>query len=283
MSSRNVSVSVLLSATENKLSDILGDFALPYAERILSHVLDCSRSDLYLSSNRYVSGEEHREVERMAARCCTHEPLDYIIGTSYFFDREFVVTPAVLLPRPDTELIVELVLRHEKETSAFFAEIGAGSGIISSVLSEKRSGWRGIATDISFEACTIARKNRRTSSITLICTDLLTALKPEKMFDFIVSNPPYIPTDKISSLDASVARFEPAVALDGGSDGLNFYRRLSRVGGTYLKRGGFLFCEIGFDQEQRVREIFSTGDWTGMEIFRDLAGHPRVLHLQCCV
>lgn len=283
MSTKNVSVRILLSSTAEKLSAVLGEFALPYAERILTHILGCSRSALYLPQNATIPDEKYAEVDSIVARCRTHEPLDYIFGTSYFFDREFIVTPEVLLPRPDTELIVEQVLRHETEQELFFAEIGVGSGIISLILSEKRVGWRGIGTDISREACMVSRKNRRNTRVCLLCTDMLSSVVPKKNFDFIVSNPPYIPSDAIATLDFSVNGFEPAVALDGGIDGLDFFRKLADTGALYLKKGGALYCEFGFDQEEQMREIFTGDTWGDREIFHDLSGHPRVVYIRCII
>ncbi|MBN1577747.1 MAG: peptide chain release factor N(5)-glutamine methyltransferase [Chitinispirillaceae bacterium] len=259
------------------LTGVLGEHALPYTERIFEHLLGRSRTDLYLGVQRSFDVALTDRLDGIVGRCLDREPLDYILGTTYFFDREFIVTPAVLLPRPDTERLIEQVLRHEPAQRLFFADMGTGSGIIACILTEQRPQWNGVGIDSSAAALSVARRNGRSERISLVCSDLFRAFRAMPCFDFIVSNPPYIRTGDIDGLDESIHRFEPRVALDGGDDGLGFYRRLAREAPAYLKAGGFIYCEIGYDQEEAARSIFSAPTWEDFRCFRDLAGRPRVI------
>jgi release factor glutamine methyltransferase len=264
-----------------ELLPLLGEHALPCTEKILCHQFNCSRSALYLTADRTIDEAGLQQLSAIVERCRNHEPLDYILGVTYFFNREFIVTPAVLLPRPDTELLVEQVLRHERASPLCFAEVGIGSGIISCILTEQQTGWNAVGIDISAEALSVARRNRRSERVGLVCSDFFTAVATRQCFDFIVSNPPYITTGDIAHLDISVSRFEPYIAIDGGADGLDFYRRFALQAPGHLKTGGTLYCEIGYDQEDTVRSIFSTAPWGEIHCYPDIAGHPRVLRVRC--
>jgi release factor glutamine methyltransferase len=268
----------IIRTTAARLSEPLGDLALPYAERLLGHVLDCSRSELYLHNAGYrVDAQRCAAIDRIVERCRNGEPLDYILGTAFFFHREFTVTPAVLLPRPDTEVLVERVLSKERAGELLLADIGTGSGIIACTLTEKRSCWRAVAIDCSRAALQVAQQNLQSGRVSLVCADMLHSLRTGPVFDIIVSNPPYIPSGEVEHLDRSVREFEPHTALDGGSDGLDFYRKLAAGAPALLKPGGRLYSEIGFDQEQETRKIFAAAPWTGWRCTKDLAGHPRVI------
>lgn len=270
-------LSRLIRQTIDKLRPSIGDYATATTERMLMHELGCSRAELYLSAERLIDTAGLNRIDAIVERCQKHEPIEYVLGETYFFDREFMVTPAVLLPRPDTELLVETVLRNEIKESLLFADIGTGSGIISCILTEKQPQWRGVGIDISASALGVALRNSKTGRIQLVCSDLFSGIGPSIKFDLIVSNPPYIPTHEIRNLDESVRCFEPLCALDGGADGLDFYRRIATEAPHRLKATAALYCEIGFDQEAAVREIFSTAPWDDIHCYHDLAGHPRVI------
>jgi release factor glutamine methyltransferase len=259
-----------------QLEPLLGAYALPSAERLLQHLFSCTRTELYLDGDRKVDDGMQRQITVILNRCLTHEPLDYILGISYFYNREFTVSPAVLLPRPDTEVLIETVLQFEAGNVAFFADIGIGSGIISCILTEKNSTWIAVGIDNSMDALHIARINRQCDRIELVCADFLSSFSSRRQFDFIVSNPPYIPTPKIEELDKSVKCFEPRRALDGGDDGLNFYRLLAKEAPSFLKSGGYLYGEIGYDQEESIRKLFLTSGWNIPTFFKDLSGYSRV-------
>lgn len=246
------------------------------AELILQHVLNCSRSELYLERNNLLFSELQTRISIVLERRKLHEPLPHIFGKAYFHSREFIVDKNVLIPRPDTEILVETILENEKRSSCKFLEIGVGSGAISAILVQECPEWQCIGTDISFQAIVIAKQNCPIN-VHLVCADMFSSIKPLGLFDFIVSNPPYISDSEMSGLDTGVKDFEPVKALYGGKDGLDFYRVLAGKAENFLKPGGRLYCEIGYDQGVSAREIFDTQGWKDINVFKDLAGRSRVI------
>jgi release factor glutamine methyltransferase len=263
-----------LQLIQEKLSVVSGEFALPEAERILTFLLNCSRSELYLPQQKELPDVTLKKIQKIIKRRLKNEPLAYIIGSVYFYDREFIVTPEVLIPRPDTEILVEEVLKNEKRGACRFLDMGTGSGCIAAVLTEQNSGWKAVASDISFPALRIAKKNCP-ESVTLLCGDRLSGIKA--LFDFIVSNPPYIKSQVLPTLDKSVRNFEPLRALNGGPDGLDFYRYLAKAAMPLLKDRGRIYCEIGYDQGKDVPEVFKEKGWKDISITKDFGNRPRVL------
>jgi len=160
-----------------------------------------------------------------------------------------------------------------------FADIGTGSGIISCILTEEKPGWRADAIDISYKSLLVAKSNIRTP-VRLLCANVLDAVKPLHQYDFIVSNPPYISDDEIETLDPGVKDFEPYHALCGGNDGLWFYRYFAMHAHNWIIQSGDIFCEIGYNQEVEIAEIFSRNGWREIHIFKDNGGNPRVLRAQ---
>lgn len=266
-------------SVERQLGASHGTLAHSYAERILMHVLNCSRTSLYLQNNQTVTVQQYDTITAVTSRCAAHEPLEYILGKSYFYDRFFTISPNVLIPRSDTEMLVEQILEHEKERSVFFAEVGIGSGVISCILTEKNPDWWCVGIDCSAEALTVSAANRTTSQVLLLQANALIPIKPLHRFDFIVSNPPYIPSETIGLLEVSVRGFEPHSALDGGRDGLDFYRSLVIYAPRVLKPGGRLYCEIGYDQMEAVADLFAGETWEEPVFYRDLSGHNRVVRV----
>jgi release factor glutamine methyltransferase len=265
-----------LQSIQKQLAPAAGEFALPEAERILEFLLNCSRSELYLSAGKELPPETFIKTEKIIERRVRDEPLAYILGSAYFYNREFAVMPDVLIPRPDTEVLVEQVLANELPEKRRFLDMGTGSGSIAAVLIGRNPSWKAIGTDLSFASLRIARKNCQKEPA-LLCCDRLSALNLKPAFDFIVSNPPYIPSLAIATLPESVRNYEPISALDGGTDGLDFYRYLADVAPRLLKAGGRIYCEIGCDQGDDVPEIFSSYGWNTISITKDLGKRPRVL------
>ena len=265
-----------LQYARKTLASVIGEFSLPQSEEILEFLLHCSRQELYSAYKRELSAIQEQQLSAILNRRISGEPLPYILGRTYFYDREFVVTPDVLIPRPDSETLVEKVLSTEKNCTSLFADIGVGSGIIACILTEHNPGWRGIGIDISIGALKIARVNSK-SSVSFLCADLLSSCKNSSHFDFIVSNPPYIAGDEMNILDPDVHDFEPHSALYGGIDGLSFYRKLAADAKRVLKEGGRIFCEIGYNQAESTATIFSEHGWTEISITNDLGKNPRVL------
>jgi len=264
----------------NSMTDMLrqthGEHARPYAERIAMHHLAWNRTQLMLDAGRVISAEIEAQCRRTVGRCCTGEPFEYVTGSAYFYKREFTVTSAVLIPRPDTEILVETVLLNEPDGRSFFADMGCGSGILSCILTEERLQWWAVAVDCSPDAVEITAHNRRSDRVLPLCADRFTAIRAGVRFDFIVSNPPYIPSDSIGLLDPSVGRYEPHCALDGGSDGCAFYRYLADEAPKLLIPGGALYVEIGYDQGETVPQLFTSSHWKNPLVKKDHSGHSRV-------
>jgi release factor glutamine methyltransferase len=273
-------ISDALVFIKDQLSPVSGDSAQAEAELILEHVLNCSRSEVYERRDNSITQSILSEIKLILKRRLLHEPLPYIFGKVYFHSREFIVDNHVLIPRPDTETLVEAILHNENGKDIAFLEIGVGSGAISAVLAQERPRWHCFATDISLHALFLAKRNCP-DTVHLACSDVFASIKPENSFDFIVSNPPYISEPEMAGLDASVKDYEPLQALFGGKDGLDFYRVFASQAGSFLKRGGRIYCEIGYEQGESAKTVFSSHQgWKNVEVFRDLAGRTRVV--RCC-
>jgi release factor glutamine methyltransferase len=207
------------------------------------------------------------------------EPLAYIIGSKEFWNLSFEVSPAVLIPRPETELLVEAALdRHRRARTIRIADVCTGSGCVAIALACERPGARVIATDISADALLVARRNARrlqvASRVNFVTTDLLAGISGT--FDLIVSNPPYVPEPDRSTMQQEVREHEPALALFAGSDGLSAIRRLAADSVAHLPAGGVLMFEFGAGQETAVdRLIAATAGLRMEDIKRDLQGIPR--------
>lgn len=284
-----------------------GNVAAPRltAEVLLAHAIGCERSWLYAHST-----DELREVWWIHYGRYLHQriegsPTQYVTGRQEFFGREFRVTRDVLIPRPETEQVVETALARLRDgagkrptaSAVRIADIGTGSGAIAVTLALEmaRDGdnpkqghaedissdaSRVIATDISLPALNVAEANARKlgARVQFLCCDLGSAL-PMGAFDLVVSNPPYVPESDRVTLQAEVRDYEPALALYGGVDGLAVYRRLVPEAARLLKSGGSLVMEIGYLGGESLRQMLSdpAGVWQEIEILTDLAGHERVV------
>jgi release factor glutamine methyltransferase len=206
----------------------------------------------------------------------------YLVGTRDFYLLSFDVNSAVLIPRPDTETLVEATLAYLKhKPGAKILDVGTGSGCIAVSLAHQLKQAKITAIDISPDAAEVARKNATkhgvTDRLTILVGDLFAPVSGQT-FDAIVSNPPYIPPSEIETLDVGVKDFEPRLALDGGPDGLAFYRRLANDSPAYLVPGGLLLMEIGWTQEPAVRAILQADSrWHKVESHKDMAGRWRVV------
>jgi len=253
---------------------------IPYiseSELILESLTGLDRHNLYRYGTEALDSIAEAKLASIIRRRLTEEPLSYILGTAYFHSQKFKITPSVLIPRPDTEILVETILEGEQKDRAFFIDMGTGSGAIAATLLRSRPHWNAVISDISFDVLHIAIQNTG-SRATPVCSDMLKAFSMK--FSFIVSNPPYIAEQDIKTLDVSVQKFEPFQALCGGEDGLYFYRYLAAEGSNYLIPGGSVYYEIGFDQEERVRQIFLSHGWQNIRIINDFGQRPRVICAQ---
>ncbi len=261
------------------------------AELLLAHSLNLGREGLYVRLHGELK-EEKGAFERLIQRRISGEPLQYIVGQQEFWSINFKVDPRVLIPRPETELLVEQSLRilSEKtfEQNPSVLEIGTGSGAIAIALAKEVRHIFLVATDISRDALLLAKENAKSAGvqdrIQFVAGDLLGAFQISKKtgsFDLILSNPPYIVRSDIGSLAKEVKDHEPVIALDGGKDGLEFYRRFVSQVPSSLREGGWLLLEVGQGQSERVAErIQESGAFLEPQVLPDLAGIERVVKAQ---
>ena len=238
------------------------------AEVLLAHVLKLKRIDLYLQFDRPLTQEELANYKILLKRRAEHEPAVYILGEKEFGWNLLRGTPAVLIPRPDTEVLVEQVLKKMKgehigsplQKSIFGLEIGLGSGIISTILLLECPNLKMHAVEISKEAIDIAKENLARHNVSdrieIFEKDFLNWESPKEKYDFLVSNPPYVKEKEYSHLSKTVRDFEPKHAILAGATGLEFHEALAKRVKNFVKPGGFIAVEIGEDQGQSVLEIF---------------------------
>lgn len=255
----------------------------PDAEILLAHSLKCERIDLYLRHDQPLNAEELRQFKPLIQRRAQREPVAYITGMKEFWSLEFKVTTDVLIPRPETEGLVELALQYGSENDACrVLELGTGSGIISVALAHERPGWKLWASDISVKAIDVARfnasKQLQVDRIEFSVGRWFDAIDGKKdFFDLIVSNPPYISRRDLTRLAPDISRYEPSQALDGGSDGLDCITTIIETACAYMKPGGWLILEIGYDQGASAQALGQAhGAYDRITIEKDLSGHDRL-------
>jgi release factor glutamine methyltransferase len=254
------------------------------AASLLAFALKKDKTFLISHPEYKLSNVEEKRFRRFLKRRALREPFQYITGKQEFYGLDFLVTPDVLIPRPETELIVENaveILRGKEH--ARFCEVGVGSGCISvSILHEIKSA-SAIGFDISGKALKIAKKNavvhRVLERLELKISDVFEKLRDEK-FDLIVSNPPYVSSEDIKNLQAEVRDFEPLMALTDDGDGVSIIERIITGAPTFLNNNGFLLLEIGLAQASRVSAMFSPQIWKDIDIFPDLQGIARMVKAQ---
>ena len=250
-------------------------------ELLLAAALGLRRIDLYLQFERTLPADEVETFRGHVRERLTGRPVQYITGESGFRLLDLEVTPDVLIPRPETELLVEQTLSLVGEgRDATALDLGCGSGAIAIALATESPTLRVTASDLSPAALAVAAKNRDRHDIVgrlqLLCGDLFGPLRAETRFDLIVSNPPYIETVEIESLQPEVRDHEPRLALDGGEDGLDVIRRIIQAAPKHLRPGGALLLEVGHTQAEQVSDLLA-GDGLEPSIHQDLAGIPRIV------
>ena len=262
------------------------------AELFLARSLNLSREGLYRNFYSQLKEGEKEALEKMIQRRISGEPLQYILGHQEFWSIDFKVDPRVLIPRPETELLVEQGLLILSENSfkriPSVLEIGTGCGAIAIALAKEVKSIFLVATDISRDALVLAKENAKSAGvqhqIKFVNGDLfgpLRSSKEKEPFDLILSNPPYIHRLEIHALAKEVRDFEPVIALDGGEDGLEFYRRILTPASFYLREGGWLLLEVGQGQGEKVAEqIERNGTFLKPQILPDLSGIERVVKVQ---
>ena len=244
-------------------------------ELIIENLLDIKKYDRLICENLEIKTESLDKLNSVVASIKQKVPIAYLIEQFPFWGLKLKVTPAVLIPRFDTEVLVQTVLNHGSEKKMSIVDIGTGSGAIALALSKMRPNWEIWATDVSPKAIEVATENGSNLNLKVnwIITDLLTGIC--KKFDLLVTNPPYVKSNG-QNLCQSVLSHEPALALYGGPDGLRVIDRILKSCKKNLKVGSFICIEHGFDQADKIFQLSKQLGYQFVEKINDLAGHPRV-------
>ena len=247
------------------------------AELLLAFVLNCERVSLYTHSKDDVDACREAHYMSLIDRRLKGEPYAYLTGTKEFMGLSFYVDSNVLIPRPDTECVVEAALKALPKKAKTVLDLCTGSGAIGIAIGRLRPDLSVTVTDISEEALTVAKKNAKRNGVNLrlIQSDLFEAVPETERFDLIISNPPYIPKADIQRLDRDVKDYEPLLALDGGLDGFDFYRRMMPEAFDRLSPKGLLVLECGYNQGKTLIDMAKAAGFTDVMLIRDLAGLQR--------
>jgi release factor glutamine methyltransferase len=260
------------------------DSAEADARLLIAHALGIDRAELMANGGRALSADEAKAIDALAERRLKREPIARIFERKEFWSLNLQISPAVLVPRPETETIIEAALdaavRDALQMEKLrILDIGTGSGALLLALLSELPNATGIGTDISAAALKVARGNAERNDLAARCTfiacDIATGLQGP--FDLIVSNPPYVARGDIASLSPEVRDYDPTVALDGGTDGLDGYRAIAADAKSLLAQGGRLIVELGMGQETAVRALFTKAGLAVADAHDDLAGIPRAL------
>jgi release factor glutamine methyltransferase len=257
-------------------------------ELLLGHCLGMSRTDLYLSAKNTLSSSSVIQFQALLSRRKQREPLAYILGVQEFWSLDFLVSPEVLIPRPETEQLLEKVIAFytaRQPDNGLLIDLCCGSGAIAVVLAKELQR-KVLAIDISFEALRVAKENCEKHGVahlvSLLQSDLLTALRPVSEISCVVSNPPYVSREEMDGdLQPEVNIYEPHLALDGGLDGLEVIKMIKKQLVTRLAPGGYLFMEIGAEQGDALCRMFTTEEteklsFSDVSVQNDYAGHDRI-------
>lgn len=286
-----ISIRDLINEGVNKLETAKIASPLLDVQLLLCHVLEVDKVFLYCHMNDTIDLRKAEEFNKLLEKRYKGCPLQYIINKQEFMGLDFYVDENVLIPRPDTEILVEKILEimkgenFIKKRSINIADIGSGSGAIGLSLAKYETRCKVHSVDISENALKITASNSESlevkQRVKLYKGDMLSPLlnkELEKSFDIIVSNPPYIPSDDIDSLQIEVSKYEPRLALDGGLDGLEYYRQIINTSPKLLAKNGVLAFEIGWNQGEDLKKLLKeTGEYKDVEIIKDLANLDRVV------
>ena len=251
-------------------------------ELMLTHILKCDRFKLYLNFEQPLRQEELDELRDMIKRRVAREPLQYILGEAGFYGRTFTVRPGVLIPRPETETLVDEALRRTRPLRAL--DVGTGSGVIALTIALEKRGTEVIAIDRSKDAIEVARENMERLGAMGVDFQVIDFFDNEAMkelgtFDLVISNPPYIPGNEVAGLQQEVRDHEPHQAVSDGGNGLAFYERFAELAETLLRPEGEIFLELGYGQASAVRELFRKKGYR-VEVYNDLDKVERVLRVR---
>ena len=277
---KTISATLKLAIQQLRAAGVPND--LLDSQTLLAAALGKDRTYLIINFSEQLTSEALEKYQALINRRTTGEPLQYITGRQEFFGLEFMVTPDVLIPRPETELLVEETLRLAQGINQpLIIDVGTGSGCIAISLARELEGAKVIAIDISVGALRVARSNAQKhelqNQVAFIEGDLFSGIEAGTKADLIVSNPPYIAAENLPGLQREVRDWEPKTALTDFGDGLEFYRRLLREAPAYLKPGGHFICEMGYRQSAKIQALVDRNIWTAPTILQDLQGIERIM------
>lgn len=274
----------ILEVGREKLKDLDGADPLKESVYILSKVLGENKIYIFTNLSKWVSKEEEEVFLGFIEDRKTGKPMSYIFNEKEFMGINFYVDERVLIPRPETEELVEFIIgfieESYKDENIQVLDIGTGSGAIALVLGKTFKGIEVLGVDVSKEALEVARENLNrleASNVSFKRSDLFENIGRGEKFSIIVSNPPYIRKDVVRNLQKDVKDFEPGLALDGGEDGLDFYRRIINRSKSYLEKEGMLLFEIGYDQGSEVKALMEEEGYKNVQIAKDLQGLDRIV------
>jgi release factor glutamine methyltransferase len=278
-------IAQILSLSTEYLKEKNSLFGRLEAEQLISRCLGMKRFDLYLNFDKPLEESELFLIRQRLGRLAKNEPLQYIEGSVSFYGCSLFVNRHVLIPRPETELLVDSIVTYLKGkdlTGKSLWDIGTGSGCIGIAIKKALPMLRVTLSDVSKEALEVAKKNsfENSAALELLHGDLLAPFGDKKA-DFIVSNPPYISESDYVGLDDHVKNFEPRGALVGGSTGLELYKRLALELKDHMKSGGCAWLELGAGQREAVEELLHAQSYQGIQSFKDFSGHDRFVQFVC--
>lgn len=276
MSKHTLTVRQAEQLGKQQLSAITGiDNSLESAV-LLAHVLEKDRSWLFAWPEKELTADQRLTYESYLQRRLDGEPVSHITSSREFWGLQLKVSPDTLIPRPETELLVETALNKVNQTAAKILELGTGTGAISAALATERPAWKIIATDINADTLTIARENfeKHNLKIQLVVSNWFDNIPNEK-YDLIISNPPYIEAND-PHLQQGDVRFEPITALTSGKDGLDAIRQITQQAAAYLANKGWLMLEHGYNQGEAVFSLFQKAGFSSIETLNDLSGNNRI-------
>jgi release factor glutamine methyltransferase len=284
MTTEQWTIKSVLSWTQTYFTEKFVENPRLSAELLMAFTLDLQRIDLYLQYDRPLEKKELTSFKQKILRRVKHEPIAYIIGSKAFWDSSFDVCSHVLIPRPDTEILIETAILYiQQQTSPMrILELGVGSGAIIVSLAKLFPHHHFFATDISFQAASVARNNSKkilkTNTIHFVVADWLSSLSKKHSFNMIVTNPPYISKRELADLQPDIIHYEPLMALDGGEDGLYHIKQIVEQAPNFLVPGGYLLMEIAFNQRSLIEtSLSSTNLYEQVKCIKDYAGNDRLM------